>query len=47
MEPFGQVVAPPLCDNQVEGRVTAREHSDGGAMLETCACVGDDAFAAA
>ena len=47
MEPFGWVVASPLCDSQAEGRVTAREHSVGGTMLETCAYVGNDAFAAA
>ena len=47
MEPFGQVVAPPLCDSQADGRVTAREHLVGGAMLETCACVGVNAFSAA
>ena len=27
--------------------MTARKHSIGGAMFETCACVGVDAFAAA
>ena len=47
IKPFGWVVAPPLCDNQVEDRVTAREHSVGGAVLDTCECAGDDAFAAA
>ena len=44
---LGQVVAPPLCDNQAEGRVTTREHSVGGAMLDTCGCVQDDAFVVA
>ena len=47
IEPLGQVVAPSLCDNQAEGRVTAREHSVGGAMLNTCGCVQDDAFVVA
>ena len=39
-------MAPPLCDSQADSRVIAREHSVGGAMLETCACVGVDAFSA-
>ena len=42
---LGWVVAPPLCNNQAEGRVTAREHTVGGAMLNTCGCVRDDALA--
>ena len=44
IESLGWVVAPPLCNNRSEGRVTTREHSVGGAMLDTCGCVQDDAF---
>ena len=44
IEPFGCVVAPPLFNNRAEGKVTAREHSVGGATLDTCGCVQDDAF---
>ena len=44
IEPLGWVVAPPLCDNSAEGRVTAREHSVGGTILDACGCVQDDAF---
>ena len=40
-------MAPALCDSQAEGRVIAREHSVAGTMLETCACIRDDAFTAA
>ena len=47
IEPLGQVVAPPLFNNHAEGKVTTREHSVGGAMLNTCRCVGDDAFVVA
>ena len=47
IKPLGQVVAPPLFDNHAEGKVTAREHSVGGAMLDTCGCVRDDAFVVA
>ena len=47
IEPFGLVVSPPLCNSQDDGRVIASEHSAGGAMLETCACVGVDAFSVA
>ena len=47
IKPFGWVVAPPLCNNQAEGRVTAREHSVGGAILDTWEYVQDDAFAVA
>ena len=45
IELLGWVVAPPLCDNQAEGRVTAMEHSVGGTIPETC--VRDDVFVAA
>ena len=40
-------MATSLCDNQAEGRVTARQHSVGGAILDTCGCARDDTFAAA
>ena len=40
-------MAPPLCDNQAEGRVTAREHSVGGTVLDACECAQDNAFAVA
>ena len=37
----------PFVDNHAEGKVTAGDHSVGGAMLNTCRCVRDDAFVAA
>ena len=37
-EPCGHVLAPPLFDNQEEGKVMANEHSVGGAILNTCLC---------
>ena len=46
-ESHGHVVAPPLFDNQAEGKVIANEHSMGGAMLDTCLCTPEDAFVAA
>ena len=44
IKPLGQVVAPPLFDNHAEGKVTTREHSVGGVMLDTCGYVQNDAF---
>ena len=36
IKPLGQVVASPLFNNHAEGKVTTREHSVGGAKLDTC-----------
>ena len=47
IKPCGCVVAPPLFDNQAEGKVTASKHSVGGAILDICLCVQEDAFVAA
>ena len=47
IEPCGHVVAPPLFDNQAEGKVMANEHSVGGTILDTCLCAQEDAFVAA
>ena len=35
------------CDNRAEGKVTTSEHSVGGAILDTCLCIQEDAFVAA
>ena len=43
----GHVVAPPLLNNQAEGKVMANEHSVGHAILNTCLCAQEDAFVAA
>ena len=40
-------MAPPLFDNQEEGKVMANKHSVGGAILDTCLCAPEDAFVAA
>ena len=47
IEPCGHVVAPPLFDNQAEGKVMTIEHSVGGVVLNTCLCAQEDAFVAA
>ena len=47
IKPRWCIVAPPLFDNQAEGKVMANEHSVGGAILDTCLCTQEDAFVAA
>ena len=37
----------PLFDNWAESKVTASKHSVGGAILDTCLCIREDAFVAA
>ena len=43
-KPCEYVVAPPLFDNQAEGKVMGNEHSVGDAILDTCLCAQEDAF---
>ena len=46
-EPCGYVMAPPLFDNQAEGKVMANKHSVGGVILDTCLWAQEDTFVAA